>query len=228
VQTETPKGLLRRPDFNLTPRTRAAFDAVFLELTREPSVGPVALPEQYLKWQFLSYICDHEDVVLHGSCEIRLSKIEPHQADDVRTYSSQRAVYATTDGIWAIFFAIVDRRERDLGTTNTCFTVKPDSGETLGPFYYFSLSRHALESNPWCRGAVYLLPRASFSQEEVQRHQEGVVSFPHWIGKAATTPYGFLAVGPEDFPFLGEVRGHDDEEQRRRYQENPNWRPWDP
>jgi len=224
---QVPPGLLRRPDSNLTSLMKAEFEAVFQQLPREPAAWPVVLPQQHPKWQFLSYVCDRHDVVLHGSCDIGLTEIEPRQADDVRAYSSQRAIYATTDAIWAIFFAILNRRECEFGVSNTCFTVTPDSGETLGPFYYFSVSKHALEAGPWGEGAVYLLPRASFSQEKAQRHEEGVVSFPHWIGKAAATPYGFLAVGPEDFPFLEEVRGHDDEEQRRRYQEDPNWRPWE-
>jgi hypothetical protein len=223
---QVPPGLLQQPTSRLTNETKAEFDAAFRELLREPAVGAVVLPERHPKWEFLSYVCESQDVVLHGSSHMGLTQIGPRQADDVRACSSQTGIYATTDGIWAIFFAIVNRREREFGMANTCFTVTLDSGETVGPFYYFSISQHALDADPWTEGAVYLLPRASFSQERPQRHEEGVVGFPHWIGKTATTPYGFLPVGPDDFPFLGEVRGHDDEEQRRRYQEDPNWRPW--
>jgi hypothetical protein len=207
---------------------KGEFDNTFRKFRKSPTGASTEYRSRFPKWQFLSYICNLHDVVLHGSCEPGVVELEPRQANDMRAYSSQKAVYATTDGIWAIFFAILNRREYAMGLTNSCFTVEAEPGELLGPFYYFSISQHALDAAPWCTGAVYILPRAAFSQEDPRRYGGVTVSFPHWISESRVKPYGYISVEPHDFPFLGDIHGHDDDEQRRRYEENPDWKPWDP
>jgi len=224
---QVPPGLLRQPEYRLTPEMRSEFDEMLEGLRDSPDGGPIGSGSTFPKWQFLSYVCRADDLVLHGSCEPGIAELEPREADDVRAYSAQKAIYATTDGIWAIFFAILNRRDHKIGTTNTCFTVTAESEESLGTFYYFSVSQHALDAGPWSAGAVYVLPRVGFSQEEPREYGGALIAFPHWISNSAARPYGYLTVGPEDFPFLGDVRGHDDEEHARRYRENPEWRPWE-
>lgn len=76
---------------------------------------------------------------------------------------------------------------------------------------------------PWCDGAVYLLPRAGFQQEPAQQMMEAELIFPHWI---SANPVAKLIVQPQDFPFLAEVHGHDDEMLNALAQANPDGFPW--
>ncbi|MBN2543007.1 hypothetical protein JXI42_09105 [bacterium] len=94
------------------------------------------------------------------------------------------------------------------------------------PFYFFSITDSVLVKKPWCKGAVYLLPRDSFEQEPAQNFQGVEVIFPHWIGKSTVDPIGKLEVGPEDFPFLDQIRGHDEKKLLAKIKADPNGFPW--
>ena len=46
-------------------------------------------------------------------------------ANDVRAFSNQRAIYATTDGIWVIYFAILNRKlYPEMSLFNSCFQAR--------------------------------------------------------------------------------------------------------
>ena len=126
------------------------------------------------KWQFLSYLCQKKDLVLHGSQISDIRVVKPRQANDTRAYSNQRAIYATTDGIWVI----------------------------------------------------YILPRESFEREAPQQVDENEIWFPHWISQESARPLARLKVGPEDFPFLAQIHGHNDEKLTRLAAADPNGFPW--
>lgn len=83
------RGCLRR---GLATRALGAGDS--------PSVDEV-LPAP--KWQFLCYLAEAHNLVLHGSGDPNISIFEPRQADDLSAFGAQRAVYAAADGIWAMF-----------------------------------------------------------------------------------------------------------------------------
>jgi len=224
---QRPPWLLPQPDARRTPEMIDEFDGMFDDIQQRSSGTRIEYPGRFPKWQFLSYVAQVHGVVLHGSYEPCIAEVEPRQADDVRAYSAQRAIYATTDGIWAIFFAILDRRGHPMSLANTCLRIRDESGELSEPFYYFSITQSALDAEPWCEGAVYILSREGFSQESPRRLGPVDVEFPHWIGRQAATPLAYLPVGPGDFPFLEEIRGHDDAELRRRYEEDPGGFPWE-
>lgn len=223
---EIPPGLMEQPKYNLTDTDKNYFDRLLQVIVDEQISKEIVYDNRIPKWQFLSYLCDKYDVVLHGSFKSRIAEIEPHKADDVREFSNQEAIYATTDGIWAIFFAILNRQQHSINLVNTCMHVELASGDIIGPLYYFSITQQVLNSNPWSKGAVYILPRHDFFLEQPKVFGEFKVKFPHWVSMLAVKPLGYLTVNPWDFPFLNEVHGHDDNEIRRKYQENPNWLPW--
>jgi hypothetical protein len=52
------------------------------------------------------------------------------------------------------------------------------------------------------------------------------IIFPHWIGRKPVQPVASLVAGPQDFPFLAEIHGHDDEKLVKLAQENPDGFPW--
>ena len=216
--------LLPQPPFDLTPEKQSAFETLFAS-TPLGSFVEYRLP--YPKWQFLSSICKSRNLVMHGSQYTDIGIIEPRKAIDIKAFSNHEAIYATTDGIWVIFFAIVDRRNfGPLSLFNTCLDIRVSPEQTLGPLYFFSVTHSALPQKPWCDGVVYILPRENFEQEPAQTIYGSEIIFPHWIGSKPTKPLAKLRVQAQDFPFLYEIHGHDDETLTQLALADPNGFPW--
>jgi hypothetical protein len=216
--------LLPQPAFELTTIQQNEFEAAF---AAAPPGGWIDYRLSAPKWQFLSFLCQSKNLVLHGSQNLALDEVEPRKARDVRTFSAQDAIYATTDGIWVIFFAIVDRQNfHPLTLFNSCLNAHISSEQILGPLYFFSISHSALVQNPWCDGAVYILPRENFEREPAQQMSGVEITFPHWVSTQSSRPVAKLLVAPQDFPFLAQIRGHDDEILSQLAAVDPNGFPW--
>ena len=52
------------------------------------------------------------------------------------------------------------------------------------------------------------------------------IVFPHWIGSQPAQPIARLLVEPQDFPFLAQIHGHNDERLMELATENPGGFPW--
>jgi len=214
---------LPQPAFELSPDQQAGFDALFASI---PPGGWIDYRLDAPKWQFLSYLCQSKNLVLHGSQNLAIDEVEPRKALDIRAFSAQEAIYATTDGIWVIYFAIVDRQRFQLSLFNSCVTVRIPSGPELGPLYFFSITHSALIQKPWCDGTIYILPRENFEQEPAQQMLGAEIRFPHWISTKSAKPLAKLRVQPQDFPFLAQVHGHNDEKLNLLASTDPNGYPW--
>ncbi len=221
---QTPDWLLAQPDLELSPAKRQAFENLW-HAHSHGNVIPYALP--YPKWQFLTYLCETQALVLHGSQNHTIGIVEPRQANDIRAYSNQRAIYATTDGIWVIYFAILDRiKFPELSLFNTCLRVRNPAGQLSDPLYFFSITQSALLQQPWCAGMIYILSRQTFEQEAPQHIQGLEIVFPHWISQQPAPVLARLTVGPEDFPFLAHIHGHNNETLLRLATADPHGFPW--
>jgi hypothetical protein len=73
---------------------------------------------------------------------------------------------------------------------------------------------------------VYILPRDGFIQEAAQQVADAEIVFPHWYSSKPTAPTARLSVQPSDFPFLRQVRGHDDATLEYLAAKDPNGFPW--
>jgi hypothetical protein len=216
--------LLPRPPFELTPKKKTAFEDLY-NSTIAGSLIDYRLP--FPKWQYLSFLCETKELVLHGSQVHNISEIEPRQANDKREFSNQNAIYASTDGIWVIYFAILDRTKYSKMTLfNSCLRARIFADQISDPLYFFSISHEALQEEPWCEGAIYILPRQSFEQEASQEMQGMEIIFPHWISKLPAKPVAILPVGPQDFPFLEQIHGHNDEKLVQLASDDPGGFPW--
>ena len=162
------------------------------------------------KWQFLCYLADHHDIALHGSGDPNISQFEPRQSNDLHEFGNQKAIYAASDGLWAMFFAIVDRG-RVGSVTNACVRLADETGTLQGPYYVFSVSQSALPHQPWRTGTVYLLPRTTFIVQSPIPFGSYQVHISQLASFEPVQPLAKLTVTPEDFPFLGRIRGHDDQ-----------------
>ncbi len=222
--TEVSSFLLPRPAFDLTAEKESAFGNLYRST---PAGGLVDYRLPYPKWQYLSHLCETRELVLHGSQLPDIGTVEPRQASDQRAFSNQRAIYATTDGIWVIYFAILDRRKyREMTLFNSCLRFRLSTERLSDPLYFFSITDSVLRMKPWCEGTVYILPRQTFEQEAPQQVQGTEIVFPHWIGRSPASPVAALRVGPEDFPFLSQIHGHDDEKLVRLSAADPSGFPW--
>ena len=219
-----PKWLLPRPAFEMTGEKQRAFEEVWRSKS-EGGLIDYALP--YPKWQFLTYLCETKELVLHGSQNREIGMVEPRQANDTRAYSNQRAIYASTDGIWVIYFAILDRRKYpEMSLFNSCLRAQISAGQFSDPLYFFSITYSALVQKPWCEGMIYILPREFFEREAATQMQGVEIVFPHWISAVPAAAAAKLLVGPEDFPYLAQIHGHNNEKLEQLAKSDPNGFPW--
>jgi hypothetical protein len=205
-----PDYWLTRPSVNFDEKTQNAFDELWDSTLRIGGCPTIPFTLPYSKWQFLCYLADHHNIALHGSGDPNISPFEPRQSHDLNDFGNQKAVYAASDGLWAMFFAIVDR-DRVTSITNACIRLEEDSGIVHGPLYVFSVSQLALPNQPWRTGTVYLLPRSSFITQPPMAFGAYQVHFAQLASFVPVQPLAKLTITPEDFPFLSQIRGHDDE-----------------
>ncbi len=207
---ELPEYWLLRPNVALTDDTKLAFDQLLqATLARGPNaVIQYTLPAP--KWQFLCYLAEQHDLALHGSRDDQIAHFEPRQSNDLNEFGNRKAVYAAADGIWPMFFAIVDRSRYAMSVTNACIRLADGDGITHGPYYLFSVSQAAFAHRPWRTGTVYLLPRTTFEVQPPIPFGDSMVYVPQLASLLPVTPLARIEVAPEDFPFLAQIRGHDD------------------
>jgi hypothetical protein len=188
----------------------------------------VAYPLAAPKWQFLCWLADAHDVVLHGSGRDDIDVFEPRLPDDTSEFGKQTAVFAASDGLWAMYFAILDRAKA-WSLINACFTVASgiDGVAPDAVHYYFSVNADALVDRRGFRsGFVYVLPRATFARQSDDEHDGAVLVSRQWASPEPVRPLARVAVSPDDFPFLSEVRGHDYEAVAARAAADPDGFPW--
>jgi hypothetical protein len=190
------------PHLELDSDKVAAFEMTFGSATEPPGRIEYQLP--YPKHEFLRWLIAERDVVLHGSGNDAIALFEPAPQTDyfgrVRT-----AVFAASDGIWPMFFAILDRSSYHGSLRNNCYWDVDAAGERV-KCYAFSINATFLARQPWRQGSIYVLPRATFERVV---DDDGSPS-EEWLSTREVTPLARLAVSPPDFPFVSDVEGHGD------------------
>ena len=220
--SQLPRYYLRRPAMP-GPDVLAGFDRL-LATTIETPGGEIDYRLPAPKWQFLCHLADAHALLLHGSTNPQIVLFEPRKSNDAHAFGDRRAVYAASDGIWPLYYAVLDRQRFPMSLNNACIRI---AGEVPSePHYFFSISQSALAQRPFRNGWVYLLPRTSFEQQPPLKSAGLQVEVQQWASLEAVHPIARLAVSPEDFPFLAALRGHDDEEMFRRARADPDGFPW--
>lgn len=205
-----PDYWLTRPDVPVDEEASSAFDELFDQTIRIGGCPTIDFPLPWPKWQFLCHLADHHDIALHGSGDPAIIMFEPRQSQDLSEFGNQKAVYAASDGLWPMFFAIVDR-DRVGSITNACVRLSNETGALQGPYYVFSISQSALPARPWRTGTVYLLSRSTFITQPPISFGPNQVHIAQLASFEPVQPLAKLTVTPADFPFLAQIRGHDDE-----------------
>lgn len=210
-----PDYWLERPALELGHSTRSAVDE-FLSLERAADGlvdVDVLLRERgdVPRWHFLCGLAEQRRIAFHGTGDPKIDAFEPRQSIDYAPFGDQKAVFATSDPIWAMFYAIVDRGRHRVTLNNGCILLMDSEGRSGVPHYYFSVSRSALARRAWRTGYVYFLPAESFVEQPADTYAGRAARVPQLASPVAVTPFARLRVAPGDFPFLAHIRGHDDD-----------------
>ncbi len=223
--TDLPPHFLTRPDWTITAEQEATLsDWSAREVEGQP-LRVVSPPPDLPVWVVLAWLGERRPVLLHGTGDSGIRRFTPRQPQDHNPFGAQRAVYAASDGVWAMFYAVHDRSRFPSTIVNASFTLERE-GARLGPLAFFSVAAPALALSPWRDGWVYVLPREGFVQEPRGDWGGYALEVAHWASERAVTPLARLAVRPADFPFLSAVRAHDEATLHARMRARPDGFPW--
>jgi hypothetical protein len=207
-----PDYWLQRPSLDLDDIVKQSFDNIIQNIVQNGNNTIIQYALPVPKWKFLCYLSEQYSYVLHGSGENHITSFEPRQSNDVNPFGNQKAVYAAADGIWPIFYAICNRDQYKITINNACIYVIVQDGKYRGPLYFFSISKDALQKKPWRNGTVYILPKKTFTAQPIFPFSGNNIYVPQMASIVPVKPLARLIVTYEDFPFINEIRGHNDED----------------
>jgi hypothetical protein len=157
----------------------------------------------------VQFVTAQDIFIFHGSNNTEITTFEPVRKSmelrDATGRGNLQAVYGTHDGLWAMFFAIVDRARLKGSIRNGVTYFHNRAGERLSA-YNFSINQDYLDQHPYTDGALYLLPRQTFVRLRLTEQAYA----NEWASEQPVRPHAKLRVGPQDFPFLDQISGHDD------------------
>ncbi|MCP5100801.1 MAG: hypothetical protein GY943_35065 [Chloroflexi bacterium] len=210
---------LTAPELILDSEKEAAFQAIIDEVLvkRDGRFLNYQLP--YPKHEFLQYAAMQETFIFHGSSKSDIDEFRTTRTSmelsDRSGRGNLQAVYGTHDGLWPMFFAIIDRPNLTGSIRNGVNYFTNEAGEEI-TLYNFSINQDLLDEKPVCDGALYLLSRETFRRLPLV---DGAIS-NEWASEVSIKPLAKLALKPEDFPFLDQIGGHDDSELVRASEVN--------
>ena len=219
------------PHFVTRPPTPGADAAEAFEALFDGAVaaGPNTLIDYRLpwpRWQFINHIIESRRLISHGSPDGTIERFEPRRSHDVHPFGDREAVYGASDGLWSMYYAILDRATHPMLLVNSAMRVEQEDASLGDPFYFFSISKPALEARAFRPGTLYFLPGDSFEAMPPISVAGQRVHIPQWASLKAVAPLARIAIAPEDFPFLDQIRGHDDAYILERAKSDPDGFPW--
>ncbi|QAY66798.1 hypothetical protein [Paenibacillus protaetiae] len=157
----------------------------------------IQMPASVSKARFLQYIAYTKPVVLHGTNRPDIATFEPRRQTLYNgTYTE--AVFAAKDGIFVLFYAVLDRSKVLYNMRNACF----HTGTRR--YYYFSLTLETVRNYPWTNGTVYVLPQEPFTFAAAGK----LAAFEEWVSSSPVEPLAKINVEPADFVFRNRVAAH--------------------
>lgn len=222
---DPPDHLIARPPI-AGATAAAAFDALFARSIASGDDAPIAYDLPWPRWQFICHVAETRGLIVHGSQNNQIERFEPRQANDAHPFGDRKAVYGASDGLWAMYYAILDRAAHPMLLVNSAMRFEADNGAMSDPYYFFSISQPALDARAFRPGTVYFLPGDSFEAMSPQSVAGTRVHIAQWASLKPVTPIARIEIAPEDFPLLDRIRGHDDVTIWERAKADPDGFPW--
>ena len=202
------------PEYNLTMEKREQFDSLLKSSLEEANGDWIDYDMPYPVHEFVQYITTQDRVIFHGSNKTDIETFKPvRKSVELRDETGRgnvQGVYGTHDGLWAMFFSVVDRKRLQGSIRNGVMYFHNRSGDRLA-VYNFSINQEQLAEQPYTPGALYLLPRETFVR--LMLTPESYAN--EWASDKPVQPCARLLIQPDDFPFLEQISGHDDSELLR-------------
>src|SRR3989344_3476516 len=174
------------------------FDRKYQEaLTREDNF--VEFEGPYSKKEFLDYVVENYNVVLHGSNRKDIIKLEPRQANcKSKKFGNMLGVYATEDDVLPMFYAIKDSEKFQGVAISGYQNTTSESGEAIDKKYEFKIDFDVAKLKPWSEGVIYILPKDSFEQGT----DDSGKLIDEWMSSKSVRPVAKLKLSPEEFPYI--------------------------
>lgn len=196
-------GLPRLPELPLRdPATHAAYEDFTRTHIDPPGSSELLQPPQptttYLRW-----LAVHRPVLFHGSQRRNLTQLRPDRESTDRTeFGNQRAVFASDDPVWAMWFALLRRGPGFRSTRNGVWSIR---GNREHRAYFFSVDSDQPDHELLTDGWLYVLPQQGFTAHPplARLLQPG-----EWVNPQPVEPLARLAVTPADFPFADRIVRH--------------------
>jgi hypothetical protein len=218
--------LVPRPPHETSSEAHASFDAVFDRAASPAGDGEIDYDLPWPRWQFICHIADTRPVIVHGSQDHAIEVFEPRKSNDAHPFGDRKAIFGASDGLWSMFYAILDRANHPMLLVNSAVRVEDKAGGLGEPLYFLSISRPALAARAFRPGMLYFLPRDGFEPMPVETFGGRRVHIAQWAKLEPARPIARIRVAPEDFPLLDQIRGHDDAVIFERVKSDPKGFPW--
>jgi hypothetical protein len=199
------------PKYELTTDKKAEFEILLKNILANGDGNWIEYILPYPKHEFIQFVTAQDQIIFHGSNDGEIDIFQPVRKsmelyDEIGRGNIQ-AVYGTHDGLWSMFFAIVDRKKQQGSIRNGVDYFQNRVGAQIS-VYNFSINQDQLIERPFTEGALYFLPRETFKR--LQLTPESYAN--EWASEQPVKPFAKLHLQPEDFPFLNQIGGHDDSE----------------
>ncbi|SES62493.1 hypothetical protein SAMN05216389_101114 [Oceanobacillus limi] len=186
--------LLKIEELKLPDQAIEEFDKMFIRYISSGDGSIFTYNSRYPLYMFLNYVIENKGVLIHGSNNSSINKFEPRNSS-LFNGKPIKAVFASSDGIWSLFFAVQNRKGYIGSIRNMCLSVTTNKGKKR--YYYFSTNNIA--PNSWTNGTIYFFTKNLFKQGGIR---------DEWVCERELEPLARLTVTPSDFPFLDKVRVH--------------------
>jgi hypothetical protein len=210
---ELPGGRgLAAPPLQLDADEETRYERLLGELLESQDGDWLDLGDDRPRWRFVEWLTRQRAVIFHGSPKPDIDVFVPVRSSvEVMDHAGKgnlAAVYGTPVGLWALWFAVIDRSQLR-GTIRNGVQRWTDREGRAVDLYFFSVDHSHVGGDIWRSGTLYLLPREPFRPSP---YFPGGPDSNEWASPEEVRPLKRLAVDPEDFPFRDRVGGHDDSE----------------
>lgn len=187
--------LLKIEELKLPEQAINEFDEMYEKYISTGDGNYFSYNSKYPLFLFLNYIIENKNVLVHGSNNSFIDDFEPR---DSTLFNGKpiKAVFASSDGIWSLFFAVKNRKGYVGSIRNLCFTVPTIKG--IKRYYFFS-TNHDHVGETWTNGTIYIFSKDLFKQGGIR---------DEWVCEEKIRPLAKVSVTPNAFPLIDKVSIH--------------------